>query len=424
MTKKNQRPWAATAADSSHQDTFIAHSRADLIVYVRQVLGFQPRNSLVLITVCGQRLTSVLRVNLPAADINAEQADEYLQDVLATYGERVQNRHLLVLIFSDEHWLPDQQPPFHELFKVARQQQKRTDGQVRFSHAYFFGADQIDTVFPGSRHSEDATALALDSTALNAQLTVAGFCSAKSAEEQIQRLVAAPWANQTQLRNQVRLRAKRVRQFEASLNFDVRHARHLFGRLEKWDKWLRRIAATGVGSRQDKNAAMIRHHRNDAIELVTDLEHVRTRDLVLVLASFPLMTTVAASFQHFFSEPVRNQLFKSLDPELTDTDVPAESWQINFLSRALMAATDTAPDWQRTTACNALLRELLPIAEGDSRQAILGLLAWSEWAMGRSSLAMVYLEKATAEDPTYRFTMLFNALVSTGRVAEWASREP
>ncbi len=420
MNEKNIGESAAGAARPTVPTTvpqFCAQDRTELVVYVRQVLGFMPKNSLVLITVAGQRLTSVLRVNLLPNGATSVELEEYLQHLVASCPPLRDASQLLALVFSDHVWPRDATCPSPA--DIAQLAQRF----LPISHAYYVDPASIHTIFPDTEEPAPLSQRIMDSTELSATLAVEGFTSVDSAQEQVARLVVAPWSGQHQLRSRAATISARKHKRELHQEFDARHAASLFARLEQWDHWIQRVARTGFRGRQDKNAAMIRRYPDDALELVTDLEHVRIRDLAIVLACFPLMYTVAGAFQHFFSEQVQNEFFQSLPSEHTSAPVPDEAFKVNFLANALMASTELEPDFARTTAFNALLRELLPLAARDSRQAILGLLAWSEWSMGRSSIAMVYLEKASAEDPSYRFTLLFSALLNTGKVAEWATRQ-
>lgn len=411
----------AAAADHANPSIdvpqFCAQDRTELMVYVRQVLGFMPTQSLVLISVADQRLVSVLRVNLLPAEASSAELAEYLEHLIASCLPLQQARQLIAVVFADDSSTDaGALPPQAHIACVGQR-------YLPITHAYFVGPESIHTIFPAGEDPEPLSNSTLDSTQLCAHLTVEGFSSVSTAAEQVAKMVVPPWRKQHELRTKMAAIAARKDSQEKTHRFDVTHASHLFSRLEHWDSWIRLIAATGRGGRHDKNAAMIRQCPDQALELITDLDQVRTRDLVLVLASFPLMHTVAGAFQHFFSTEVQNEFFRGLAQEHTEEQVPDDVFAINFLSNALMASTELDPDWARTTALNALLRELLPLASRDNRQAILGLLAWSEWSMGRSSIAMVYLEKATAEDPGYRFTMLFTALLNTGKVAAWAARE-
>lgn len=387
------------------------------MVYIRQALGFMPTDSLVLITVDHHQLTSVLRVNLLPTDASDEQVRDFLRHLKDTCKPLRNAQQLIAVVFAEYMWgLHQEAAAYANIARFGKE-------LLPISHAYYVCPQFISTLFPGAEDRQPLTEQIMDSTELCAQLAVAGFSSAGTAAQQVERMVVAPWPNQSALRSSAVKSSIRKQQHEEQLNFDVTHARYLFERLAHWDRWIREVAQTGQAGRRDKNAAMIRHCPQEALELVTDLEHVRTRDLVLVLASFPLMHTVVGAYQHFFTEAVQNEFFRTLPAEHVDAQVPDEVFRINFLSNALMASAEIDPDWGRTTALNALLRELLPLAAKDSRQAILGLLAWTEWSMGRATLALVYLDKATAEDPGYRFSVLFSTLLNTGKVAAWAIRK-
>ncbi|MHA7276182.1 DUF4192 family protein [Arthrobacter sp. Hz1] len=59
-----------TSITTPPEQPFQVTSAADILSYVLHTLGFQPAESLVLLTMCGKRVGATLRVDLPDEDVD------------------------------------------------------------------------------------------------------------------------------------------------------------------------------------------------------------------------------------------------------------------------------------------------------------------------------------------------------------------
>ncbi|WP_213813725.1 DUF4192 domain-containing protein [Glaciihabitans sp. dw_435] len=90
---------------------------------------------------------------------------------------------------------------------------------------------------------------------------------------------------------------------------------------------------------------------------------------------------------------------------------------------AMMLGGGPGPDQNRIHAAIALLVKLVGVAEDQHRPAPLVMLAWLNWAIGRGSRAGAYLDLALGIDPGYGMARLLNTVVSNGMPPEWAFEE-
>jgi hypothetical protein len=84
----------------------------------------------------------------------------------------------------------------------------------------------------------------------------------------------------------------------------------------------------------------------------------------------------------------------------------------------------TGPDGLRVEGAVRLLRHLVSVAPRPWQLAPLTMLAWFEWARGQGSAAGDYLEDALSIGPGYELARLFEQLICSGRVPDWVGRTP
>ncbi|MEL4318881.1 DUF4192 family protein [Leifsonia sp. YIM 134122] len=82
------------------------------------------------------------------------------------------------------------------------------------------------------------------------------------------------------------------------------------------------------------------------------------------------------------------------------------------------------PDPERIDAAIGLLLELAACAPRSARVAPVTMLAWLSWALGQSSRAAEFVQKALELDPEYGLASLVGAMVNGGRLPEWAFDVP
>jgi len=88
----------------------------------------------------------------------------------------------------------------------------------------------------------------------------------------------------------------------------------------------------------------------------------------------------------------------------------------------VMGFSATGPDRARLAGFVRVLETVTQQTSGRERAALRTLLAWCDWATGRSSVASAGLQEALVAEPGYRFAELLGLLIDEGVVPEWLRR--
>ncbi|WP_346233569.1 DUF4192 domain-containing protein [Parafrigoribacterium mesophilum] len=89
-------------------------------------------------------------------------------------------------------------------------------------------------------------------------------------------------------------------------------------------------------------------------------------------------------------------------------------------SAALMFGEGPRPDPARITTGIGVLMAVTARAPKSARPAALCTLAWLQWALGRGSVAGILAQQALSIQPDYGFARLLSAMLDAGRLPEWA----
>ena len=82
------------------------------------------------------------------------------------------------------------------------------------------------------------------------------------------------------------------------------------------------------------------------------------------------------------------------------------------------------PDPERIEQAIRVLKVLVALAPRKARPAPLCMLAWLSWALGRGSVASIFVDQALAIDRHYGMAELLNILFGTGHLPDWAFAVP
>jgi hypothetical protein len=93
-------------------------------------------------------------------------------------------------------------------------------------------------------------------------------------------------------------------------------------------------------------------------------------------------------------------------------------------SNRMMGLTDERPDAERTERAIALLKTMVAMAPRSARPAPLCMLAWLSWALGRGTVAGIFIDQALVIDAHYGMALLLDTLFGSGHLPEWAYSVP
>jgi hypothetical protein len=459
-------------------------SPADVLSYVPHALGFTPVESLVVMTLDGNRLGATLRVDLPAGSAGPGHAIAFAETVLSFLRGDTTADGVLVVLYTLEEPIRYAPPPRADLVDVLGEVLGVAGLPVRSGWLVsgttwrdYSCVDEHCCPWPGRP---------LDTVAdsqLNAEMILGGSSFETSAAAAVLRSapdVARPGTPSTSY-----LDAEEVE--EAQAHFAAACAGH-------WDEraqfeatsrfWDAVIAGEDDAGRKDRTVGRRSGAEGSPFDTMFDGTSGGRRSTVLDVesAAFLLASIESRTVRDFLLvsaclgskaalEGIRAENILQSDSEhagaLSGGEAPfvlpsvADGWGDSARPPAVesdasghgdtvQAARSVRPveahprpvdpatgrlftevlaglhrgpvDWARVDLVTGLLVRLVSLAgpSGEARAAALTMLGWFEYARGRGSRAAVYFDAAEEALPGYRLARLLTELLNRGGLPEWA----
>jgi hypothetical protein len=86
----------------------------------------------------------------------------------------------------------------------------------------------------------------------------------------------------------------------------------------------------------------------------------------------------------------------------------------------LMLGRGARPDPERIDRAVEVLKRVTALSPLENRAPLFSMLAWLSWALGRSSVARLFVEAAEEIDASYGFADLMRTVLERGMLPEWA----
>lgn len=343
-------------------------SYKDILAYVPHALGFHPRNSAVLLLIDDDRLEATLRVDLPSTDEHLDLKIWNAQVVRLLH--RIPNiEDVAVVIYAPEISGNQQCVPLANL--VSELEDALAQQDIRIRHAWCRQGSRIWN-YDTADGSDVQEIPALDTNETNLSMVFAG---SSPLDQPWDGSGVPKWSNTDEVLQLLEV-----------------HEANLVVSLEAWNESLSRPA-------NETTAALHADPLKTAM-LVGSLQTKLVRDLLPFLAGEGI-------------ESALDTLFGISIDEREAAVAP--------LADYLLGRGRYAPDWQRVDRLWEVCRDLLGVAQGEPRQALLCILAWIEWARGRGSMALVLLNQAVLENETYELARLLQKLMEHGVMPAWAT---
>ncbi len=110
--------------------------------------------------------------------------------------------------------------------------------------------------------------------------------------------------------------------------------------------------------------------------------------------------------------------------EQAANDGETQSTIAQLVSDLMMGLTTERPDPERIETALRVLKAAAALAPRQARPPVLCMLAWLSWALGRGSVAGIFIDQALQIDPAYGMATLLDTLFGTGHLPEWAYAVP
>ncbi|SDQ50910.1 DUF4192 domain-containing protein [Quadrisphaera sp. DSM 44207] len=358
----------------------------DLIALAAHALGFHPRDSLVLVSLRGERHEPglVARVDLAARPGGPRAATGALAQRVARDGATG-----AVLFVHTDRTGPPGRPEHDDLVRAVRRD-LAAEG-VALADAWLVGAGRLRSYTcqqaccpPEGQPLGDVAA-----TLVGTEMVWRGSCVLADQEE-----------------HRRAVRARLAPAGAAARRAAQRAARRPAGRAERLRalaRWRDLLEATTAGVRAGRSADDLAADLlapQAAGRLLAAVADVRLRDAVL------LSTVTGAG-----SAPERLAAGEEDAGELSQA-----------LDAVLSRPGGPAPDPDEAEAARALLEALARLASGRRRAAPLAVLAWTSWWRGAGSEAAVQADLALEVDPDCGLAQLVAEAVGRGVLPPWRER--
>ena len=365
-----------------------ANGPADLLAMAPPMVGFLPRNSVVLVAFRGKRTCGAMRFDLPASD-DPVVHKRVVTTVVGMFCKLPEVDAAVVIVYTDDEFGAGEVIPQSDFADVIGRRLTLSGFGVRESicqaadgWASYFDTDVPVGGHPLARIAESTVARAIDDQRgiFPAQATM------------IDRVPRASRSQRSRM-------AQRLEAYERVRAGVLRNDGH--------------IPPSVLDVLEDLPLFAERALAWDAAEL-----DVYGALLVFVLQGPPIRDLVM--LQWSFGIDVGDRLWER---DRLDGCADADLEDLADLGD-LMMGIGPRPDPRRIEGGIALLLELTSRAEDVRRPPLLCMLAWLNWALGHGSQAGLHLDEALAIAPGYSMARLLESMTGTGILPEWAFEHP
>lgn len=384
-------------------------SPADVLAYIQCTLGFEPTNSVAVVAFANNKMSTVVRCDLPEALQNMLRSDTpesvTFMDFGMTETQELQfidiGRHIGELMAREPSTSSCLLIYLADDVSVSDQHALAVTGTANSVIAAQFGVQGVPVHEAWLMHHatlwhlrcaattdcvvQGETVDDPKATKVFKTLDPHGSIAAKQKTE-ARRLLFPPMSIGTS-RKEPDTQAILEHRSQVVLNW-----------LTLWDKQLR------------EGPAML--HTDEVADLLTALEHPPIRDAILATACFDVPTAIrgmVALGQFPAQLATLAKVHNSLSDGMTVKD-------------CLKGRSGRVPDWIRIGELERLCHQLLPLSDAHSGGAVSGVLVWIEWVRGRGSIALNYVRQARKYFPTEQFLVVLEGFLRQGTVAGWATR--
>lgn len=403
------------------QPTVVKTSQpGEFLALVPELVGFQPENSVALVAFRGNRTCGALRFTLPKAD-GPEKLYKRIATTIVGMVCKIPGVDAVVpVVYTDEGFADRSVIPQEHFTHILIQRCELSGFLVR--DAFCVGSDGWGS-YRDSGHPAGGRPL---SDLAPAALTLPGT------DERQRRALGslASWADLPDVGLAARERtAKLLRRYQRL----ARKAESVPELFDLVGDLLDPVATAEVVPTWDPQCVDI----PDAAALLLLVQSPSNRDQIMLQLAFGRQLGAAAfelnvryaALQRVtglsMDEIVRAEIeYRASVANNADTADDSGSEAGQRISDLMMGMTSTRPDPSRIEAALVVLKAVTAMAPRSARPAPLCMLAWLSWALGRGSVAGIFIDRALEIDPHYGMAMLLDTLLGTGHLPEWAYAVP
>jgi hypothetical protein len=353
------------------QTVIKAHSSADFIALVPALLGFVPRNSVVLVAFRGKRTHGILRSDLPTSTTTAV-AKKVATNLIGTMCKIRGAESIAVVIYTDEPSASKR--PRSDLASILKRRIEQSG----------FGV-------------HDSLCQAAD-----------GWFSYLDPEKEVHALEEVS-------ESPIALEIPESRRPQPVLAERVPNADDLtMARVRKELNSLHKLSHRGGGRYGEAMAETNDYPMFVEMALVWTNEEFAERDALFIWC--------------LMSPPIRDQTMLQWATDLQTGDRLFDENEKTFEDimdydpdlAGIMMGKGPRPDVERVETAIALMEKIVARCDDRFRPAPLSMLAWLNWAIGKNSIAQAHVNEARRIDPDYGMAELIDTMLYNGMFPEWA----
>lgn len=383
----------------------------DILGFIPHSLGYWPADSLVAMTLQGNRLGATLRLDLPGPETLADPRD-YARTV-RDYLQADENADAALLAcFTNDGWM---EPPGTYCGLLDALQSVLGAAGMPVRDAWYVGDDFWRDAFCADASccpSPGRSVQAIRDSMLNAEMVYRGSSVGPAPEDR------GPAPAEMSAESRARLRAAEAA-WMVPLDLRRRSRAQFDALLDSWEL----LFLSGQCPADPLIQGFLR----------ASLRVPSWRDAVLVMAAAGRAAACAGADQFGIFDaacqlaPVRPrgagvQGIGSGTAVVTPGPVPGAESPVPGYSEVLLGLEPPLPDWTSMNNLDHVL-ELLAAGGGQAAAAALSGRGWISWCRGRGSYAAAHLGQALDEEPGYRLAELMLELVRRGTLCGWAARK-
>lgn len=396
-----------------HPTIVKAQQPFDFLALVPQLVGFRPENSVVLVAFRGNRTCGALRFGLPDATADTRVHKRIATTIVGMLCKIPGVDAVVPVVYTDDRFADAGAP--HAAFARTLVQRSQMSGfLVRDAlcvGANGWGSYDDPELPPGGRPLDD-----IARSAVHAELPESGH-----GHQGVAAMAELPRVDPA-ARERVARSLRRYRRAAESADASPELVSMVGDVLDP-------IAMAEAALTWDASAPSV----PDAAALLFVVQGPANRDQVMLQFAFgePVGREVFAvnlryaMLQRATGLSLDDIVAAELDGAGTDADSDgARGGLAQTASGLLMGTTAERPDPERVERAIAVLKTLVALAPRPATPAPLCMLAWLSWALGRGSVAGLFIDKALRVDPGYGMALLLDTLLGTGHLPEWAFAVP
>ncbi|TFC50124.1 DUF4192 domain-containing protein [Cryobacterium sp. TMT1-21] len=381
----------------------------DFLALVPQLAGFLPENSLVLVAFRGNRTCGAMRFNLPEPDSSRSVLGRVVSSLIGTLCKIPGVDAVVPVVYSDEPIASVTGLPQERFAEVLSARARLCGFLVRDSLcvAPDGWGSYLDPDCPAGGHPLSAIAASEVNRSIPAEARL-DLATLRSRAD-LPRVDPARKAR-------VGRRLARYQRLGSSAQ-TVPELLDLAGDII--DPVATAEAALGFDS---ENLAV-----EEAAALLFLVQGPACRDQMMLQFAFGESVGRRTFALNLHYAALQRATGRSLDDlvaeECAASDVP-DVPDARETSDYMLGLTDERPDPGRIERAVRLLKAVVALAPRACRPAPLCMLAWLSWAMGRGSVAGIFIDQARSIDPGYGMAELLDTVVSSGHLPDWAFAVP